>query len=936
VKRLGGADAVLGLALTTLLGGLAFLRPAITESLELKLYDLRLRLMPTAVPSDDLRLVVIDEPSIEAVGRWPWPRGHVAELLRRISDGKPKVIGLTILYVDPDENQGLEALRGLRKRGEGILKQQRAAAARKGKAPRARADVKSLAPWEDFLEDLSDAEQSLDNDAQLAEALQETRGVVLPFSFATLDKPLVDETPENVERMSPRAFLQAQVDGDGSRLLEGFQPLLPIPAFAKGVVGIGHSNIFSDVDGTVRRDAVIMKYKGQFHPSMALEMARVALGIPTSKIAVDLGREIRLGDKKIPLDPNNRLLIKYQGPFAGVKRVSAVDVLRDEGGVAPAAFKNKVVLIGLTALGLGNVFVTPVEATHQFNGILTASLQNILEGDFLRRPSWAGRAEAGVLLLIGLFVTLLLPRLRARAGALVSGALLLAVLGAGFGLFMTHGLWIRVFYPLALLTLAYGLITARRFFFVEQRKEFVEAQSAETNKMLGLSFQGQGLLDMALEKLQKCPVDEEMKGVLYNLALDFERKRQFNKAVVVYEHIAKADPNFKDIKEKAKSMKQAGETMIMGAGLGGGKQGGTLVMGEGAAKPTLGRYEIQKELGRGAMGVVYLGKDPKINRPVAIKTLRFDDDMDAETAKFTKDRFFREAESAGTLNHPNIIRIFDAGEDNEISFIAMEFLEGEDLKKYVEKDNLLPVPQVLEYVALIADALDYAHTNGVIHRDVKPANMMRLKDGTLRVTDFGIARITASSKTATGTVMGTPSYMSPEQLSGKKVNGRSDLFSLGVMLYEMLAGEKPFEGDSIATLLFKIANEPHPDPRFKRADRVSAGIKAVIDKALQKDPDLRYQRGGEMAKDIRACVQSPDAVPAGAVEQPPAAARGGPGLSDGAAAADSPPDPLAGLAPLPLSEPTVRVSSPYAGGSDTVKLNEPPSGNSNPDGTQKL
>ncbi|HNF59631.1 MAG TPA: serine/threonine-protein kinase, partial [Elusimicrobiota bacterium] len=367
---------------------------------------------------------------------------------------------------------------------------------------------------------------------------------------------------------------------------------------------------------------------------------------------------------------------------------------------------------------------------------------------------------------------------------------------------------------------------------------------------------------MAFAKFQLVPVDEEMKGVLYNLALDFERKRQFNKAAVVYEHIAKADPNFKDIKERAKSMKQAGETMIAGPGLGGGKEGGTIAIAGGAAKPTLGRYEIQKELGRGAMGVVYLGKDPKINRSVAIKTLRFDDDMDAETAKFTKERFFREAESAGTLNHPHIIRIFDAGEDNEISFIAMELLEGEDLKKYVEKDHLLPVPQVLEYVAQIADALDYAHQNGVVHRDVKPANIMRLKDGSLRVTDFGIARITASSKTATGTVMGTPSYMSPEQLSGKKVDGRSDLFSLGVMLYEMLTGEKPFEGDSIATLLFKIANEAHPDPRQKRVDRVAAGVKAVIDKALQKDPDRRYQRGSEIARDLRECLARPDDVPA--------------------------------------------------------------------------
>jgi len=252
------------------------------------------------------------------------------------------------------------------------------------------------------------------------------------------------------------------------------------------------------------------------------------------------------------------------------------------------------------------------------------------------------------------------------------------------------------------------------------------------------------------------------------------------------------------------------------------------------------------------MGTVYLGKDPKINREVAIKTLRFEDEFEAADMQAMKERFFREAESAGRLVHPNIVTIYDAGDDGDISYIAMELLNGSDLKDYTTKGKLLPVNQVLEIVAKVADALDYAHAQGVVHR-IKPANIMRLKDGTTKVTDFGIARITSQSKTATGTVMGTPSYMSPEQLAGAKVDGRADLFSLGVTLYEMLTGEKPFTGESVATLMFRIANAPHESIMNLRSD-LPEGTEEIINTALQKDPGERYQRGTEMAAALREIV----------------------------------------------------------------------------------
>ena len=233
-------------------------------------------------------------------------------------------------------------------------------------------------------------------------------------------------------------------------------------------------------------------------------------------------------------------------------------------------------------------------------------------------------------------------------------------------------------------------------------------------------------------------------------------------------------------------------------------------------------------------------------------------EFDADELDEVKQRFFREAETAGRLNHPNIVTIYDAGEEHDLAYIAMEFLNGRDLVPQTKPAGLLPLPEVVSIVARVADALDYAHRNHVVHRDIKPANIM-YEPGSdlLKVTDFGIARITDSSRTRTGMVLGTPSYMSPEQLAGKKIDGRSDLFSLGVMLYQMCCGQLPFAGDSMAQLMFRITNESPTDILSIKPD-LPAGIVAVITTALSKNPGQRYQQGAEMAAALRACLNPPE------------------------------------------------------------------------------
>jgi serine/threonine protein kinase len=315
------------------------------------------------------------------------------------------------------------------------------------------------------------------------------------------------------------------------------------------------------------------------------------------------------------------------------------------------------------------------------------------------------------------------------------------------------------------------------------------------------------------------------------------------------------DPKFRDLEQRWTRARSLADTVILG-GAGGHPGGGMSLTGGGIEKPMLGRYQVEKELGKGAMGIVYLGKDPKIGRVVAIKTMALSQEFEPDELADVKERFFREAETAGRLNHPNIVTMYDAGEEHDLAYIAMEFLKGKDLAPHVKPDHLLPLPVVLSIVARVADALGYAHKNNVVHRDIKPANVMYdPASDSVKVTDFGIARITDSSKTKTGMVLGTPSYMSPEQLSGKKVEGASDMFSLGVTLYQLVSGRLPFTGDSMAQLMFRIANEAHADIRRHRAD-LPACVAAIVNKTLAKEPEQRYQSCDQLAKALRLCMGS--------------------------------------------------------------------------------
>lgn len=262
----------------------------------------------------------------------------------------------------------------------------------------------------------------------------------------------------------------------------------------------------------------------------------------------------------------------------------------------------------------------------------------------------------------------------------------------------------------------------------------------------------------------------------------------------------------------------------------------------------LGRYRIERQIGRGSMGAVYAGMDPKVGRAVALKTLALGREFEGDEFAEARSRFFREAETAGRLQHRDIVTIYDAGEENGLAYIAMEFLSGTDLQNYTQPDRLLPVAVVLRYMARVALALHYAHSQGVVHRDIKPANVMvDLAADTVKVTDFGIARISAeASRTRTGLVLGSPSFMSPEQMAGQRVDGRSDLYSLGAMLFQLLTGRLPHKAESMAQLMYQIANEVAPDIRIFRPE-LPESLAEIVSRAMEKRPEARFPDGQSFA-----------------------------------------------------------------------------------------
>ena len=798
-------------------------------------YDAAMRWSPSRKASPDVVVVAIDDNSVARLGPWPWNRDILASAQRQLIRASPRAVAYTISFEAAHNERGLEIMGEFRNQ-HGELMSSR---------------LRRL---------LQRAVNRLDTDHSLANSIRDSGNVLLAYPYtvgrlggsATLGRlPAVlrgqtlrsTELPQRYRRwpqfLKPPGILPAE------RL---FPPTAKIGSAAAALAA--DVSYVSDQTG-VRATPLAVRYGDRLLPTLPLRAYLAWLGgrsMHADADGVDVGGESVVTDDGLRVHPYFYPPRDGASPF---KVLSFVDLLAED--VPSAALRGKLVLIGLTARRFADTYPTPLGTAMPPVMITAHVLSSLIQGDLLHSTRQHLTIRLLVLGLVAGYLILVLPRLRSTTGVAVSGLVAVLVLNAQFLLMVLQSSWVPMMNALVLLVVGHALIFVNHL--VVGRVQRYQRALSDSNRLLARTLQAQGQLDDAFTKYRQCVATEEVIGLLYSLGLDFERKRQFNKAADVFRYLAAKRRRYRDIEARLKKNVELDSRLVLGMDARNNAVSTLIITDDGIQKPTLGRYQVDKEIGRGAMGMVYLGRDPKIGRTVAIKTMAFDQEFDADNVEAVKQRFFREAETAGRLNHPNIVTIYDVGEEQDLSYIAMDFIEGAVLSRYATKDKLLPLGMALHVAAQVADALHYAHLNRVVHRDVKPGNIIfDPQSGHTTVTDFGVACLTDASRTKSGTILGSPSYMSPEQLSGNRVDGRADLFSLGVTIFEIVTGELPFVADSLSSLMFRIANERHVDPRTLRED-LPACVRTLIDRALQKSPDKRYRNGAQMATAIRRCAE---------------------------------------------------------------------------------
>jgi serine/threonine-protein kinase len=763
------------------------------EGLELKIQDKMIQLgRQQGVPNRTV-LVPIDNAAVDKIGEWPWDAERIGYLIGMLAEYKPAAIGLDFelpVYGEIDW-EGNEFLSGV---------------------------------------------------------IQRAGNVITPLDFYISDKPISGATTP------PGISKSTYIIADDGRGLLDYPPLqanhvrAPSQAVSEAAWNLGHVNSVPGPDGIVRTDPLVVKYAGEYYPSMAVQLVRAALDIHRPQMKINPGREVVIGHLQVPTDSRGRMLIEYWGGPHTFPSISAGHIL--EGNANLELIKGKVVIVGVTAGNYVGTVRTPASPVMHRSERIANAVESIMRKRFIAQANLTGLLELLILAAIGLFCGVVLPRITLQYRIVVLAVFLFIIINMNYILYSSFHLVTKTLYPSleVLLFLVLSPLVKLRTSAADALDKQPATAARRTVQMprvssIGKPGQRSNVMRPARPKVRSGMITKEELAATQVITDDvIEDARRHGSRPPAGGIANNSMPPIHALQPQPPP-REATPAPILNT--------------PAAIPRQLGRYEVIELVGQGAMGTVYRGKDPAIDRAVALKTVRFGAQANAEESAELRERFYREARAVGRLSHPNIVTIYDVGNEGDLEYIAMEFVEGYTLEEVVKKKQALNYKILAKIVMQVCAALDYAHKQGIVHRDVKPANILVLDNFEIKVADFGIARLEQpnATMTQTGIALGTPSYISPEQLRGEKVDHRSDIFSLGVVIYELIAHQKPFTGENISQLIYNILNSDPIKPT--EIDENIPGIFEVVTlRCLAKDPYERFQSVGEIAADLVDFVSS--------------------------------------------------------------------------------
>ncbi len=819
------------------------------QSLEYKIEDSIRSSREVTADRSKIAIVAIDQRSLDKVGKWPWDYERISDLLITICDYKPKAVMLDFPLAEKAEE--LEA---------GHTK-------------------------------------------QLAESMALCGDVVLPFDIVVANEGRsLREVPNYVYFSAIWPPLNASTS-DLPKVVAAF---MPPEILAKRVNAIGFRYFEPDVDDKVRDANLLVNFEGKVFVSAAVQMANTYLGYAPDKIQYNSAGNVVFGGRLLPTNESGKMLVEVPKEGSAYPSYSAIDVLT--GAADPAAIAGRAIIVASTTKGSFQNVPTALSGDIPSYRFAAATAQTLIDNSAPRRLAFPIPVDFLLVLAIGVFGGFVLPRMGKlyRIIALFIVGFILA--NINYVLFSSANVLLNVFYPLLTVVLCFGASLAMRgtqkqsgtgsLSAALDLEKLLDGEPIATSREDGTELDYSEIPIRVLDDEKPSP-----EVFAETIRLDFEALQNGGDLIPASEY-ARHDTS-KKIKQEKKPTEseqmqearknaaesEANETSAFIPDLLDVDMSGIRKPDVPADRPqadsqklqpqhhlettpkprsvddeiiltdeekqiygvkftnegqpiSFGRYQIIEPLGKGAMGTVYKGNDPAIDRLVALKTIRLDSIADPTEIHELKERLAREAKAAGNLSHPNIVTIYDYGLSGNLQYIAMEFIEGYTLDSVLRRNLQLNYRILASIVMQVCSALEYAHSMGIIHRDIKPANIMVMDGFRVKVMDFGIAHFESSSMTQTGVAMGTPNYISPEQLQGKEVTPSSDIFSLGVVLYELLTHQRPFRGENISALVYKILNEEPPaastiDPKIPPL------FDMILKKALAKDPNERYRTAKE-------------------------------------------------------------------------------------------